>query len=289
MESIRRAFVTWDAFYRDFSKGDGAIGGVDDFFAHILPKRDGRKSRPTARGMVIESSTAWRSSWVEDESSVQVLEGQSNNSEAVANQPAISLAFARSAPPQELHFVAPSDARAGAFVTLVGPHGDPIVVSLPENVKPGQPTSVWLGPPTSFKVIVPDDTLPGQTIAFVTEDGKTLSTVIPPGKKPGDFFEICPPAILIEVPLGAAPGEQVMYIDPQGVQAVTVVPAGFKPGSYFTALLPVLTPIAEISLQKTVLGDSMIHDSCVGAVRGQDSVEMMDDFVPGERSSKICM
>jgi len=166
---------------------------------------------------------------------------------------------AKTAPPQELHFVAPEDCVAGNPVCLLGPHGDPITVPLPEGAQPGKPCKVFLGPKSSYQVIVPEGALPGTTVIFNTEDGETLNTVVPPGKNPGETMEIVPPVVLIQVPPGASSGEELIYTTPIGTLAVVQVPAGFGPGHYFATLLPVPPNLAEIAMRDQAKGAEQRH------------------------------
>jgi len=174
--------------------------------------------------------------------------------------------------PQELHFVAPQDAVAGQPVCLQGPHGDPIMVPLPEGAEPGKPSSVYLGPSANFLVVVPEDAAPGHVVIFKTENGEELHTVVPPGKMPGDTLEIVPPVALIQVPHGVKSGEEVIYTTPQGIQAIVKVPPGYTPGNYFATLLPVPPELREIVLRQ-VKGPSETKDNSAGEAKSAEELK----------------
>lgn len=185
---------------------------------------------------------------------------------------------AKTALPQELHFVAPQDCVAGKPVCLLGPHGDPITVPLPEGAEPGKACSVYLGPKSSFKVIVPEGALPGAPLQFTTEDGEMLNTIVQPGKKPGDTMEIVPPVVLVQVPKGVKSGDEVTYTTPIGTMAMVQVPEGFAPGHYFTTLLPshlVPPDLAKIAMRAHGQGASQ---PCDGNTVEQD-VQAEEDKV----------
>lgn len=159
------------------------------------------------------------------------------------------LALAKTAPPQELHFVAPDDCKAGQPICLLGPHGDPITVPLPEGAEPRKPCSICLGPKSSFQVAVPEGAAPGAVLVFTTKDGQVLNTVVPDGKAPGDTIQIVPPVVLVQVPPGVFAGMEVVYHTPAGTPAVVQVPHGYQPGHYFPTLLPVPPNLAEIAIR----------------------------------------
>merc|ERR1719271_738904 len=63
------------------------------------------------------------------------------------------LPLAKTTVPQTLNFDAPADAAPGKPVCLAGPHG-PIMLPLPEDVQPGKPCSIRLGPPEHYSISV---------------------------------------------------------------------------------------------------------------------------------------
>jgi hypothetical protein len=168
--------------------------------------------------------------------------------EDVGDRPALK--HAKTTPPQEMHFIAPQDCTPGNPVCLHGPHGDPIMVPMPEGAEPGKPCSIYLGPKSVFSVVVPEGAFPGSVVLFTMEDdGEMLTTVVPPGKMPGDSFDIVPPVVLIQVPHGCKGGDEVVYTTPAGTPAVVQVPLGFAAGHYFSTLLPVDKHLAEVAMK----------------------------------------
>merc|ERR1719181_2547300 len=79
--------------------------------------------------------------------------------------------------PQELSFKAPNtNVQPGQNVCVQGPHG-PILVPLPEGVRPGQQCTIRLGPQAdygSYQVTVPEDASPGSHVQFQGKDGEIL-------------------------------------------------------------------------------------------------------------------
>jgi len=160
-----------------------------------------------------------------------------------------ALKHAKTTQPQEMHFIAPQDCTPGNPVCLHGPHGDPIMVPMPEGAEPGKPCSIYLGPKSAFSVVVPEGAFPGSVVIFTMEDdGEMLTTIVPPGKMPGDSFDIVPPVLLIQVPHGCKGGDEVVYTTPAGTPAVVQVPLGFAAGHYFSTLLPVDKNLAEVAM-----------------------------------------
>lgn len=160
-----------------------------------------------------------------------------------------ALKHAKTTQPQEMHFIAPQDCTPGNPVCLHGPHGDPIMVPMPEGAQPGKPCSIYLGPKSVFSVVVPEGAFPGSVVIFTMEDdGEMLTTIVPPGKMPGDSFDIVPPVLLIQVPHGCKGGDEVVYTTPAGAPAVVQVPLGFSAGHYFSTLLPVDKNLAEVAM-----------------------------------------
>uniref|UniRef100_A0A7S1AIW2 Uncharacterized protein n=1 Tax=Noctiluca scintillans TaxID=2966 RepID=A0A7S1AIW2_NOCSC len=142
---------------------------------------------------------------------------------------------AKSAVPQDLVFVVPRDFVPGELITVEGPHG-PCCVPLPLDIQPGQWCSVRLGPNPTHTLVVPEGARRGQSVYFMGPDGQ-VEVTIPPGKKPGDTFDVIPPAMMVQVPDGAVPGDQLSFMTSQGEQLLTVVPENHHPGQYFAAAL----------------------------------------------------
>jgi len=149
-----------------------------------------------------------------------------------------SCLHAKSAPPQELHFVAPLDCTPGQKICLLGPHGDPVTLPLPAGAEPGKPCRICLGPKSTFQVVVPEGASPGSTVVFDAADGVMLNTVVPSGKMPGDSFDIVPPVVIVQVPHLAKAGDDVTFTLPTGDPGIVEVPAGLSAGDYFAVRLP---------------------------------------------------
>jgi hypothetical protein len=269
MDSIVRALDAidekWDLFQKDYlgnvqkelcDQVKGALSGFDAVRADPFKmSRKSRSSRVFTADMSRDPSAAWDDDGdlSEDVSTAAGSSHSGNSSSSSTAAPMMEpkpAVLAKSAPPQELLFVAPQDAKPGMPLCLAGPHGDPIWVPAPEGVQPGKPCSVWLGPTSSFTVLVPEDAEQGAQIAFETENGEMLHTVVPPGKKPWDTFQICPPVMMLQVPHGVASGDEVFYQTPAGSHAAVRVPAGFNPGMYFPCLLPAPEKILEIAARQ---------------------------------------
>jgi len=149
-----------------------------------------------------------------------------------------TIPMAKTTHPQTLNFEAPMDAAPGKPVCIQGPHG-PIMIPLPDDVKPGQPCAIRLGPQEHYTIPVPEGVEPGGMIEFKGAQGEMLHAILPPGLKAGDEFKVAPPVILVQVPAGAQPGQQVAYVSPLGQQLFAQVPPGLSPGHYFSALYEV--------------------------------------------------
>jgi len=168
----------------------------------------------------------------------------SRSTRAVPEAGVMRRPHAKAVRPQDLHFTVPVDCTPGQAVCLVGIHGDPVRVPLPEGALPGTPCSVRIGPEAMFQV-VPEGALPGSTVVF-TMEGHMFNTSVPPGKMPGDSFEI--PVVVVQVPPLVKPGDEVTYTTPMGGSAVVQIPAGLTTGQIF----PVLMPMADLQEDPTI-------------------------------------
>lgn len=159
--------------------------------------------------------------------------------------PGRDIPVAESTWPVELSFCAPDNAEKS--VCVQGPHG-PIMVPLPEDAKPGQTTTIRIGPQTdegAYEVAVPEGAEPGEPVQFKGTNDEPLSTVVPEGKKPGDKFlaKVNVPTVMVRVPPGAQAGTEVMFQTP-GEQQVrfTTIPDGLSAGHYFPVKLQTPAP-----------------------------------------------
>lgn len=146
--------------------------------------------------------------------------------------------MAKTAFPQDIKFTVPdaTETDDGGIVCIQGPHG-PLRVPVPEGAKPGEETSIRLGPPAQYTVTVPEKGKPGDNVKFGGQHGEELNAQVPPGKKPGETFEVSLPVLLVQVPAGTKPGQEVMYEAPDKQNRCTRIPKGCLPGHYFPVLL----------------------------------------------------
>jgi len=142
--------------------------------------------------------------------------------------------------PQDLHFTVPPVERQMKLgdnqraVCVNGPHG-PIMVELPQDAQPGEQRSWRLGP-MGEQVTVPEGAEAGSKIDVVVA-GDSIQAIVPPGKKPGDTFEVVPPAVVVMIPQGVEDGD---FLEFQSMNSETLkvpAPTGLKPGQYFSILL----------------------------------------------------
>eukprot|EP00450_Noctiluca_scintillans_P022268 CAMPEP_0194530300 /NCGR_PEP_ID=MMETSP0253-20130528/67220_1 /TAXON_ID=2966 /ORGANISM="Noctiluca scintillans" /LENGTH=198 /DNA_ID=CAMNT_0039375519 /DNA_START=20 /DNA_END=613 /DNA_ORIENTATION=- len=137
-------------------------------------------------------------------------EDDDENPDIEIDEDGVRMWLANAAEPQDLTFDVPRDWTHGDPVTIQGPHG-PLQVPLPHNTRRGDKVTVPLGPSITYTVNVPDAIEDGGVVPFRTDDGQTWEVPVPPGKRPGDTFEVYPPAIMVEVPRGANPGDRVAF------------------------------------------------------------------------------
>jgi hypothetical protein len=153
-------------------------------------------------------------------------------------------------PPIELTATLPPDYQPGSKkpVQLMGPHGV-IEVVPPDAVRPGQIMHYRLAPPHEFRMEVPNDgAKPGTEARFIRPDGVEISVPVPPNLKPGELFEVLPPALMVRVPQGCSSGDAVVFrrtvsaTEPNGAALTewcrAVVPKDACPGQYFAARIP---------------------------------------------------
>mmetsp|Transcript_61881 Transcript_61881/g.135991 ORF Transcript_61881/g.135991 Transcript_61881/m.135991 type:complete len:243 (-) Transcript_61881:21-749(-) len=152
-------------------------------------------------------------------------------------------------PPVELLTDLPASYVPGTKVRLRGPHG-PIEVEPPAEAQAGQKLRYRLGPRPEYRLQVPPGSGPGSEVTFERADGVEVSVPVPVGLRPGDTFDVSPPALMVRVPEGAASGDFVVFrhsvsagLWVLGSQEKTEwcrarVPEGLTPGKYFAARLP---------------------------------------------------
>lgn len=152
------------------------------------------------------------------------------------------------APPFEIMATVPEEHKEGEPVPIAGPHG-PIKVNPPTDSKPGTSFKFRCVPRPEFRVEVPPDARPdrGLQIGLKRSDGVQVAINIPPHLKPGDIFEVMPPALMVRVPEGAQVGDYVVFrpVAAPGIKANAKiswlrapVPEGAQPGVYFAVRVP---------------------------------------------------
>jgi len=145
-------------------------------------------------------------------------------------------------PPVMLTVQLPDDYEPGMPVSMEGPHGR-IEVPGPSDpdAKPGSVLHFSLAPSPDFQVEVPEGAGIGAEVRLRRPDGVEISVPVPKGLRPGDTFNISPPALMVRVPEGCAPGQRVVFKEPGAGESEwcrVVVPEGVVPGGYFAARLP---------------------------------------------------
>jgi len=110
----------------------------------------------------------------------------------------------------------PVDHIDGAKISVPGPHGT-IEVVPPTGAEPGKTVHLRLSPLADFRVTVPSGVSGGQTMFFEGSDklpgtnSSKIAVKVPKDVKPGESFEITPPAVMVLVPKGAKTGETVVF------------------------------------------------------------------------------
>eukprot|EP01046_Picozoa_sp_COSAG06_P039934 COSAG06_NODE_4777_length_3961_cov_8.311823_3_plen_255_part_00 len=114
-------------------------------------------------------------------------------------------------PPQQTMMVTVlADSRPGTVLQMQAPDGQPMQVTVPEGVAPGESFPVGLPPAvaaaaapappapapgtTLHSIVVPPGTAPGETLQYTGPNGHTMQVVVPPGVLPGQSFEFSAPA-----------------------------------------------------------------------------------------------
>merc|ERR1712045_1013493 len=92
-----------------------------------------------------------------------------------------------------------------------------------------------------MRIEVPPGLKAGAPMTFEKPDGTRIGITMPQGKKPGDFFEVSPPALMVLVPEEVKAGETVVFCmpaPPLGQWFKAQVPESLQLGKYFAARLP---------------------------------------------------
>lgn len=142
--------------------------------------------------------------------------------------------------PSDIELAIPNDWKAGDKVAAAGPHGR-IHFDLPEECTPGTSLRFRLKPAPDMRVEVPTGVPPGAPLTFERPDGTRIQIAVPANKKPGDHFEVTPPALMVLVPEEVKAGDTVVFglpAPPLGTWFKATVPDNLQLGRYFAARLP---------------------------------------------------
>jgi len=142
--------------------------------------------------------------------------------------------------PVEFSVSLPQNHEPGTKLRVPGPHGTVEVLPPPET-KPGETIRYRLAPRPEFQIEVPPGATSGAPVRFERADGIEVSVTVPPEHRPGDIFEVTPPALMVQVPANAVACDQVIFRSGSGLDTEwfrAQVPAGLAPGMYFAARLP---------------------------------------------------
>merc|ERR1711924_21835 len=142
--------------------------------------------------------------------------------------------------PHDITFKAPKGCSPGQMLSVKGPHG-PLMVQMPQGVKPGKRITVRLAAPHMHEVFVPVGANPGDKVIFLDENDNEVEAVVPKGKKPGQVFHVSPPVVLVPIPAGSLAGDQLSFTVPDRSNGpgkykacIASVPPSMGPGQYIT-------------------------------------------------------
>mmetsp|Transcript_96416 Transcript_96416/g.241730 ORF Transcript_96416/g.241730 Transcript_96416/m.241730 type:complete len:247 (+) Transcript_96416:121-861(+) len=149
--------------------------------------------------------------------------------------------------PTEVEIQVPADYQAGQVIAVQGPTGLANMI-LPSEAQPGTSFRYKIKAAPEYRVEVPAGATPGASVSFDRADGARISIVVPPGLKPGNCFEVTPPALMVLTPEGLQPGDYVL-INPAKIPGMTTageepelfrvqIPEELQLGRYFAARLP---------------------------------------------------
>jgi len=149
--------------------------------------------------------------------------------------------------PCEVNIHVPEGHQAGTALSVQGPIGM-MKLLLPAEAVPGTNFRYRLKAAPEYRVQVPPDASPGSAVTFERADGARISFAVPQGSRPGDQFEVSPPALMLLVPEGLHPGDYVLFntasvpgftmADEQGELFRAQIPEELQLGKYFAASLP---------------------------------------------------
>merc|ERR1719189_687648 len=190
--------------------------------------------------------------------------------------------------PNEIELTIPMEWKVGDKVAAAGPHGR-VLFDLPEGVTPGTTMRFRLKPAPDLRIEVPPGLSAGSPMTFEKSDGTRISINVPPGKRPGDFFEVSPPALMVLVPEEVMAGETVVFCmpaPPVGQWFKAQVPEDLQLGKYFAARLPPPDALQvkggsakAIAVAAAAGGSEVASDQHAG---GLESAEDQDQDAPVE-------
>jgi len=189
--------------------------------------------------------------------------------------------------PSDIEVAVPQEWKAGDKVPAAGPHGR-IHFELPEQCMPGTTLRFRLKPAPDLRIEVPAGVSAGSSMTFERGDGSRISITVPPGKKPGDFFEVSPPAVMVLVPEEVKAGETVVFCmpaPPLGQWFKAQVPESLQLGKYFAARLPP-PDAAQVKggspKASAVAGTESAPVVADGAAAGPENADDQDEEAPVE-------
>jgi len=142
-----------------------------------------------------------------------------------------------------LEVAVPAGWKPGDKVPAQGPHGR-IFLELPETCEAGTTINYQLRAAPDLLVEVPERASAGSQLNFERADGTRIRVEVPMGKRPGEQFEVRPPALMVLVPEGVEAGSYVVFRPPGAshtsgkVWFRAQVPSQLQLGRYFAARMP---------------------------------------------------
>merc|ERR1719277_1680679 len=144
---------------------------------------------------------------------------------------------------------------------------------------PGTIAHFRLKPAPDLRIEVPSGLSAGSSMTFERSDGSRISITVPPGKKPGDFFEVLPPALMVLVPEEVKAGETVVFCmpapQPLGQWFKAQVPESLQLGKYFAARLPPPDAAPAAAQVKGGSPKASAGSPKAGAVAGSESAPLL--------------
>lgn len=198
----------------------------------------------------LESGEGESSGLLSSDSFVHTLEQSGNTVQAERTSPNSQLNLgieARVFPATEVEINVPQNHQAGDVLSVQGPDGS-VKLILPAGVEPGTVFRHRIKAEPEYRIEVPQGASPGSALTFARADGIRISIAVPPNLRPGDMFDVSPPALMVLVPEGLQPGDYVVFSSEKvpgfmmGGEATqwfrARIPEQLQLGRYFAARLP---------------------------------------------------